>query len=780
MKKLHILLCLLLCLCSLTGCDMKGSSDDDITTYNDIKIMDVHFDENFKNFYVRAQMPDTLSYISLTNNPDIKIKTNESVEDNKLFSNNIQPRLTGIKNIRKEELAKSDYKLLILADLNLPDADFKMQRELVDETRKWFAPQNVSIAFMAAGQVSPSFPISDYVMNHYLNEPVHEGRIKLYRAILQKYNELKANSTNGGLLVISNGDVYGADNTPNDPDHFQLQEQLLNIKNTKSPHVFYANCGRTYEDKEYNEAQGVVSKLCENTAGKYYDKFSGKNMLSELTRTVNENTADYLFTFTNPDNKVYNGKRLHLDIDVYSNDTLLTHGISNYVYGNEIDPIIVNGRPRNVIIIQGILMTALFMALAYLILQFLVPYIRYRIFLHKYVIEFTKPSVMHRGIQVGEVCYFCKAPFIYGEKVVVKCKHVMHKDCWDENGYHCPEHGKHCPDGSHYYNHNDLLDRRNAPFYSKWIYFAVPATLICWIWFLVESPNLTNDILGSIVCAVHDVETETIEAKRLYDNYANHLYKLPVIGCMLNLMLALSLSWIAHNNLSLKQRVKFVAAKAALAGFAGYAIFMLGCIIGVILDLNIEIIFVLWIPWVANTLALIYIIAYNTRIVIRKHYIIAALVISICNTIIWSAVSAYTTIDMRVTLLLFNYLYSVCIALSLAFMAPRAERIFLHVEGAIKAMDIALYKWLNTSANYHVTIGRSVDCNLQLSWDLKNDIAPIQAEICYEKGRLCLHPLEDGVMVKGKPLKPDSYYRLIHGRKFSIGQTYFTYEEKDI
>ena len=36
-------------------------------------------------------------------------------------------------------------------------------------------------------------------------------------------------------------------------------------------------------------------------------------------------------------------------------------------------------------------------------------------------------------IPVPEQCYLCKAPFQPGERIVAKCKHVMHEECWEEN-----------------------------------------------------------------------------------------------------------------------------------------------------------------------------------------------------------------------------------------------------------------------------------------------------------------------------------------------------------
>ena len=82
--------------------------------------------------------------------------------------------------------------------------------------------------------------------------------------------------------------------------------------------------------------------------------------------------------------------------------------------------------------------------------------------------------------------------------------------------------------------------------------------------------------------------------------------------------------------------------------------------------------------------------------------------------------------------------------------------------------------------NKRVLIGKSVNCDLQMSWDITSPIAPEQAEVRMINGYLYLIALEEGVMFDKKPLKPNLKKRLYHGSKFLIGKTTFTYIEKDL
>ena len=78
-----------------------------------------------------------------------------------------------------------------------------------------------------------------------------------------------------------------------------------------------------------------------------------------------------------------------------------------------------------------------------------------------------------------------------------------------------------------------------------------------------------------------------------------------------------------------------------------------------------------------------------------------------------------------------------------------------------------------------VTIGRSTDCSLQLSWDLESQIAPIQAELIYSSSVVCLRVVDGEVYKNNKLLTAGTIVPLYHGSQFTIGRTTFTYIEKD-
>jgi hypothetical protein len=118
--------------------------------------------------------------------------------------------------------------------------------------------------------------------------------------------------------------------------------------------------------------------------------------------------------------------------------------------------------------------------------------------------------------------------------------------------------------------------------------------------------------------------------------------------------------------------------------------------------------------------------------------------------------------------------------LAIAQLAPVSDHYFLNVKGPVKETDIAIYKWFLNNPDEVVTIGKSIDCLLQMTCDVKGQVAPVHANLQQTLRGIRLTALEDGVMINGKPLNPGHSSLLFHNTKFSIGDTTFTYIERDI
>ena len=752
--------------------------------HNNLKVLKVDFSKNYKNIHVKVKVPSNISIYSLNDTTKYHYETEESnLSNKKKRGTDLQPMLSDIKNIHKQELDKSALSLLLLVDLTIPQEEVDQVKKNIQQMRKWFGPSNLYISFMQNEGVTASMPITDYIMDNYFVSS--NSKSYLYRSILEKLKEIQdyqsLSRDQKGLIVFSDGDVYVKDQ-PIDPQHYQLQEELLRINsNMGYSSVEYINYGAIYEEGESNEAKNIIKELTKHTQGIYLDKFDWSKLLADLMNQYKLDYADYQLDFVNPDNKVYIGKLQHLRINIYDGNKLLATGCAEYSIGSIYDPVIINGISRRQVILQGCLIALLFFVFAYFILQIIIPYFSYKHFKRKYVTHYTKEGMILNGIQVSRSCYYCKAPFEEGDEIVVKCKHVVHKECWDENEYKCPEAGRHCKEGSHYYNANNLFDGRNAPFYISWAMAGILAGLAAWIAFIVLMvlKYKSGGTLYSLLLLIRGLQAGTPDAQMAYDLYIKHLTRLPRFGFCLNFFITFALSYLSQHSYPFKLRFQWATAKALVCGLLGYIIYLLTSVVSIIFDMKTNSWLIDWIPWATNGFVIAYIATYFTHIKLRKIFIGISCAVGFGMMFVWTNLMFNSVMDNREELLICLLVYSIAMAVSIAVVAPKSERYFLHVEGAIKPMDIALYKWMRTSPLFKVTIGKSINCNLQMSWDYGSQIAPLQASITREKGKLYLTAEEEGVMVNDRPLAIEDKIQLYHGQKFTIGKTVFTYVEKD-
>ena len=450
-------------------------------------------------------------------------------------------------------------------------------------------------------------------------------------------------------------------------------------------------------------------------------------------------------------------------------DHLIASATASAREGSLYRPIIVNGDPLREVILEGLAAGLFIMLVIYLVFQFIVPFIRYRLFLRKYVVRHTGRKMALGDITVAESCYLCKEPFKEGDEVVVKCEHTMHKSCWDENEYHCPEYGRHCKHGSHFYDKRNLLDKRNASFYMKWLLMAVLAALFAWITFTIVSHHTDKHILEYLL----PVEHLTGEAS------TTHMNQLPFSAFSVSFFLTLGIAWLAFPTKRLLTWLDIIL-RSLVAGLSMAILYLLVSAGSLALHLNAFGFYLNLIPWIISSFLIAFLGTYGSRIKLKKSIILIAVAVSLVSMYVWSTFYMFIRVDFRVLLLYSFMIYTVGIALAVASAAPKSEHYFLHVQGAVKTMDVALYKWFRANPGAIVSIGKSVDCSLQLSWDLQGNVAPVHAEITMKKGVPQLKALEEGVYFSGKPLPVDKYKNLYHGNSFQIGQTLFTYLEKDI
>ena len=788
------------------ACDEQGIPDiDDLMSPQDsvevtgegLQIHEIKYSDDYKVMTLSARLLHDVGAYDLTDTSQVVVKALQEV---RLISGQTrqesQPVVTGVTNISREQVAKLKMRLLVLVDLSLPQALVDEECKAVREIKTLFGEQNLYIAFMQGDNVSETYQATDYVINNYF---VHQDPsfIYLYRSMLVKLSELQDKTTTLGnsrykvMLILSGGKTYEGDQ-PIDPKHFELQQQLADkVKECQGKMMaYYSNFAENSSNSEDSlfvmsgkqADANILQYFCKDLGGLWQPEFNWSEIEDDFMKDFNINYANYRITIEQPDRKVFRGNRHNLQITFRDaqNDDLIVSGSTFFYLGSVYAPIIVRGASTLDVIIQGFVVLLILLLLSWLVFQLLEPYIRYQFFKRKYVNIYGGNKMSFGGQMVAETCYLCKAPFEEGDEIVTKCQHTVHKHCWDENEYHCPEHGRHCKEGSHYYNSKNLYDSRNALFYMKWILVAIVAGFVAWFFYTIQDHPFSTKIVERIVLLVNGLKEGTKEAELSVAEYGSRLTYLPAFGLYVSFFVTLFLSFFTVRRRQWHLRISEMLLRALLAGVASFFCCLLGCIVPIALHIDTNTFLIDWIPWALMSWVIMFAITYDTRTRIQKLFLAAACLVGFLSMFIWSLVSNINLLDYRVALLMSFVTYAVCIAVSIAHVAPRSERYFLHVEGAIKEMDIALYKWMRTSPDHVVSIGKSVDCSIQLSWDFNGNVAPVQAEIHQYVGSMRLVAIENGVYVDNeKPLPIGKEVWLYHGRRFTIGNTTFTYVEKD-
>lgn len=751
---------------------------------DNLVINSITFDPSYKTAVMRATALEDYGNHFVV---DSCFRGLEIYESSK-FVNVIHERLdldaVGVRDLTTERFDSLGIKILVLADLTLPQKDIDKEREAVGNIRANLHNDNLYISFLKSdGVITDTELVTDYIMENCFEEDINGIDKHLYAGILSKMQEIHSRpdifGTEGQvvLLAMSDGCVWGTDQ-PLDPDHFEVQEELNRYcrDSSLSAPIYYSNFGNL-EMGDFLAASknNEILTLCKTTGGLYQDKFRWLDFCNAVSKAFGLPDETFEINMVNPDGRIYTGEVLTMRVEMRSPlDSLILSGEINYSV-SEYGSVIVNGASTAAILFNGMLIWIVLMLVTFIAFQYIEPWIRYKIFQKKYVTRYKGPNMSMNGILVAEECYLCKAPFKAGDEIVAKCEHTMHKQCWDENEYHCPEYLGHCTHGAHYYNSENRSDLKNARYFAKWLYVGLLAAFFGWVLAQLSSTNAFDfRVHQSFIKTLDTILTQPLPSQTLSDStlasWASKIYACAAL--LIGLMVVQHKQW-GKRLAEIFVRALLVAActfytmEAAVLSFS----FIESASIGILVS---------FVAFSTATLLFVAIMSFRTPVKPRKKVIAACLAFLFIHILVWNSVLTSYLIDYRIIQLYFYMGYTVLLSIGIATFAPRSNRYVLHTEGCLKTTDIALYKWFRANPEMIVTIGKSVDCNIQMSWDIKGDIAPLQASIFMKNSACYLKAEEGGVtLANGKPLKEGKSVKLYHSTSFTIGTTKYTYTEMD-
>lgn len=753
----------------LAGCDKimdesKLIEENLATTESEIMaggpaltIDSVSFSDDYRHMMIQIERHQNIDQHFLGDTNSVRIDVKEYVDAIGIRIPSRYPaRLSETRIIGPHEIDSLGISMTCILDLTLDYNLVEQQKHAINDIRGMFRPERLQLRFITDEGLSEPYSCTDYILKTHV-VPTGTGYKQLYRHIITALKTLRGR--NDAIILMSDGKVYDEDLAMDD-NHYALQEQLYSIC-TKGesvspyPQFFYYNLNPAPAPEAAEvatiaqESESLIKMLTEYTGGFMTYDFKGNLVMGQVLNRRGLNFSRIGLVLSQPEGKAYWGSTHEYEVEIrdVKTDSLLAGVSHKMTLGTPSNPVYTSRLPFFLVLCRSLFATVLILICLYLINQFIVPWLRFRYFKYRYMGRYHGLNTYIGGHIVEQQCYFCKGDFAFGDEIVSACSHTMHSECWADNDYRCPEHGHDpkCEHSHHYYNPHNYLDRRNGHYSLEWFVYTTIGSFV--IWLIV---NICPQIPGlAIATPVMTMLFSALSIQRTR-RYNTWYY---VIGRGLVALVLVYLLVILLNNLN----SLYEWTEHPILGILIYTLFC--AISGVIVA-------------VCGTS--------RTLNILRHKRILFALAALVVVEVSYNIYFLYAEDDVRIELFLNNLIDNFILCAAVCYPRRRSLHYFLHCEGSTKPMDIALYKWFNANPLAEVNIGSSVDCELQLLWDLQSGIAPIQARIYQSKGYQYLEPVEDGVFdADGKALEPGVAVKLYHGYCFNIGSSSFSYIEKD-
>ncbi len=713
----------------------------------------------------------------------------------------VEMHIDSLIDISNKKLVSNNLTIVILADqgMMLSEADYMKLKEAIVSFVDALPPYvKVYISMMGTDvteteRVYAGESIRSYVRRDNMAEQSEEEK-SIYASIISKIQEignlneedcfypdvmhnleLSSDTLSDKMLFILSGKVEQDEDENffrdkllfNNPDYLEIPEKLKAI--------YCVYFGDSLDLVMENEFKFMSHRTPE---GRFYSHFAVDSVKDVLLGAIDSIAMDYRMYYSVEEKVIYNGQPLALNLDIEKADA---HGEKQYSYGSTLNPITLmpsetggeKVRSRYITILYGLLLGIAFLALAYAIMQFLVPWIRYRLFLKKYVKKFKPSDVQTEGKDVVlEQCYYCKDNFQEGDTIVTKCKHTVHWECWEENHDRCPEYGLNsCKEGIYFYDKKHLADERNSPYFTSWLLYGLVGGLISWVLFkLIPSEGFLGFVLRPLVNLF-----EGENAPLVMNEYLQKIQPLLLCGLILGFVITFLFSYLIEFRKKTWKTMGLILARAVGNAVIGCLAFLLGAVVIIAVGKSSNCWWIDWVPWLFFGISITWLLSKKSDIVFKEAFL-GGLV-----SVVLSFVAIYM-INMEVIGMFGFMVYAAGLGASIAVVHYTSENYYLHIEGPTKERDIAIYKWMNVAGgSNHVTIGSSANCVIQMNWDDSDQIREKQIELYIDNDHPYCLALTDGTLIgnEHRELKAGDSILLQHGSHFTIGNTKFTYIEKD-
>ena len=522
-----------------------------------------------------------------------------------------------------------------------------------------------------------------------------------------------------------------------------------------------------------NVLQGVCNPHVEGHEGKYMPANDMAQVLNDFMEVVNDQMYDYAFVYKATDSKKYFGKTSY--VAEWKGDAL---GKGEFSIGSAEQPWPEHSESIMDTLINfliAILVTLLTIALFFAVMKVLVPFIQSKAFEVKYYKKYVPEANVSRRI-----CHYCKQEIQEGQSIVVKCKHIMHVHCWQQNGYKCAEYGQNCKTGiQSHVEWKELLTWKSLKDCHQTM-AGIFAGFISWVLYELAGRGGFDGLSKTIVSTFYtakeglpDLSTECIGKTSAF--------------LTIGLLLGFFLSMIFRYNDEYRKKDWKIALKivglSLLTSLIGVIAFAIGADI---LCSLLSAIGTTYIPWYCSFPAyILFSVGVALALTIKSSIPMkSALIGGGVSSIIGFIVLYFSSFAGQMNMLLDFIIYGGGLGASLVTVRMLAEKYFLVIQNGVRAgQRIPIHKWMNaTGGGNKVSIGMTGDCEIQMNWEKSNKVAKehVQLFIDHERQLPMIKPLATGVIYNTRAELPVGKPNVLsNGDNFKVGDTIFQYVETE-
>lgn len=716
--------------------------------------------------------------------------------------NLIPPSSCIISSVTTGERIPAEYTFSVLVDLSIPQ-DGKTQIYKAISQLVNISPKGCVYLSFFGDEVTSSQLVTPDNLKSF--EPIFSKSSEykyLYGALYSKLAEFSTTSTEKENSIVGESD-YARNSAISRRASKNKDKNILFVftEGNKSPsfeeNIAFVEVNEYQQDKTHLvpavyaffyteqgkdvEIENVLMAICnpkvEGRIGNYKPANDMAQVLYDFQEVVNDKMYDFSFTYAVPESNIYFGKTSYLA--EWKGDIV---GSGDFSIGSaekpwpERDSSVADSAYKYVV---AIIVTILTIAFFFFIMKVLIPLFRSKTFEAKYY----KKYVPEKNIS-SRICHYCKQQIIEGQSVVVKCKHIMHVHCWQQNGYKCAEYGQNCKVGiQEHVEWKELLTLRSLKECHQTI-AGICAGFISWVFFEFVGRGGFEGISKSIVNIFY----------RPNDNVPNLVLECEsktsaflTIGLLLGFFLSLI---FRYNDEYRKKDWKIslkIFALSLLTGVIGMGAFAIGADI---LCSLLTLMQISYIPWYCSFPAyLLFSICVSLALTFKSSIPLkSALIGGGCSSVIGFVVLYFSSLTSMnwpwMNMLLDFIIYGGGLGASLVTVRMLAEKYFLVIQNGVRAgQRIPIHKWMNaTGGGNKVSIGMTGDCEIQMNWEKSNKVAKehVLLFIDHEKQLPMIKPLATGVIYNTRAeLSVGKPNVLSNNDTFKIGDTIFQYVETE-